>query len=207
MPNGRCYRHGGATPHGPASPHWKKGKHSAWFKLLKGDLKAGFAAAQRDNELAGLRDVLDLQRGFIYQLLKKLKEANSPPWGKVVDAFNDWKFAKDDEPKAQALVALESLIRTGADTARAEASIRAEIRELAQEHTRTAAAEWKRITDLKAVLTAEQAVGFADALVRAAEEHIPDKKGLAAFYEKTLALVGSSVPKRVEATVEESDAG
>jgi hypothetical protein len=167
---------------------------------LKRELRAGFRASQSDAELAGLRDELNLLTSLIVQRLDKMAEIDPPPWGQAVECFNDFKTSKTDEGKQAALARLETIIRSGAVAAQAESVCRAELRELIQEKTRTAAAEWKRIVGLRAFLTAEQAMAFANAVIAAAEKHIPDRAELAAFYDEALGLLG--VPKQVEPEME-----
>jgi len=61
-----------------------------------------------------------------------------------------------------------------------------EIRAVIQEKTRTAAAEWKRMHDLQALVAADKALAFVGALLSAAREVIKDKDLLRELQEKTL---------------------
>lgn len=55
MENGRCYRHGGATPVGPALPQYRHGKRSKLFKHVKG-FGAAYERALKDPDLLRLDD-------------------------------------------------------------------------------------------------------------------------------------------------------
>ncbi len=55
MANGRCYKHGGATPSGIASPHWKHGRHVRRKEYLPQRLWEGLEASLSDPDLLNLR--------------------------------------------------------------------------------------------------------------------------------------------------------
>src|SRR6516225_7290575 len=75
--------------------------------------------------------------------------------------------AGNEAERGEKLATLAQVVRTGASAATAQESTWAELRELIRERTQTAAAEWKRLKDLRCFITAEQAVGFSQALVQA----------------------------------------
>lgn len=58
MPNGRCYRHGGATPVGSALPQFKHGRYSVLAKEIKG-LGAHYERALSDPNLLTLQDEIE----------------------------------------------------------------------------------------------------------------------------------------------------
>jgi hypothetical protein len=176
------------------------------MKRLKGDLRAGFEAVQRDGALRGLREHSDLIDAFIIEQLKRLGEQKVPPWGDAVEAFNDFETAKSNEARQAALANVRKVIRQGLAANKMQSVIRQEVRAMIQEQTKTLGAEWKRIIDLKAVLTSEQARAFADAVVRAAEKQITEKKALAEFYTEVQSLIGGG-SRRVRATEDQTDAG
>ena len=66
MPNGRCYRHGGATPSGPASPHFLHGRYS---NVLPARLRERFEVAQQDPDLFNLRAEIGLVDARIEEML------------------------------------------------------------------------------------------------------------------------------------------
>jgi hypothetical protein len=152
-----------------ASPHYKHGKRSRYGYRVPKEIGAAYRKALSDQELVSLRHELAVTAAFIQRRFDELMAAEAPPWGDVVEAFNDYKVAPD-EAKAAALAKVEELVRIGAAAAAKEYSVRQEVRELIQEKGRLAAAEWKRLNDLRAVVPAEQAVMFAQSVVAAVLE-------------------------------------
>jgi hypothetical protein len=165
----RCRLHGGASPRGIASATYKDGRHSKYAYRVPKEIGAAYRKALNDQELVSLRHELAVTAAFIQRRFDELMAAEAPPWGDVVEAFNDYKVAPD-EVKAAALAKVEELIRTGAAAAAKEYGVRQEVRELMQEKGKLAAAEWKRLNDLRAVVPAEQAVMFAQSVVAAVLE-------------------------------------
>jgi hypothetical protein len=192
--------HGGLSPAGVASPHFKHGRRSKYLKCLPADLRDGFKRALADPELLSLKDETAVLTARIMQLMNKLSTTEAPPWGSAVEALNDLKLAGSDDEKERALAALENVIRTGADAAIAQERTWRELREVVQEKTRTAAAEWKRLHDLRALVTVADALGFAKAFLAAAREVITDQKVLAQLQQRTLHLLP---PPSTRATEEE----
>jgi hypothetical protein len=201
MPNGRCRLHGGKSLAGVMSPRFRHGRYSKHLGKIKHELRAGFKAAATDSELRGLREHAELLDGFILDELRKLRNAEPPPWGDAVEAINDYKTAKSGERKGEAFARLERVIRTGAAAAPQEARIVAKIQELIRDRTKTGAAEWKRQVDLKAVATWDQVMAHAAAVEASAKETITDREQLARFYDKLYRLMRG--PKGVQADVEE----
>jgi hypothetical protein len=72
MPNGKCYKHGGATPSGPASVHFKHGRYSSLLKDIKG-LGAHYERALSDPDLLNLADNIAMIDARIGGLLEKVK--------------------------------------------------------------------------------------------------------------------------------------
>jgi hypothetical protein len=186
---GRCRLHGGLSPSGVASPHFKHGRRSKYLKHLPGNLRNAYKAALADPELLSLKDETALLTARAMQLLDNLNATEAPPWGRAVEALNDLKVAGSADAKQQALATLEKVIRTGANAAVAQERTWRELREVVQEKTRTAAAEWKRLHDLEALVTVEDALGFAKAFLTAAKEVVTDPGILKRLQEKTMYLL------------------
>src|SRR4028118_1298183 len=70
MGNGRCRKHGGATPQGLASPHWKgKGRGIG----LQGEMAARFKAALESPGLMSLREDAALHYMRMFELLEGIE--------------------------------------------------------------------------------------------------------------------------------------
>ena len=74
MPNGRCYRHGGATPSGPASPHFIHGRYSA---ALPAGLAARFAESISDPGLLELNAEIALVGARTEELLGRVQRQDT----------------------------------------------------------------------------------------------------------------------------------
>lgn len=70
MSNGRCYRHGGATPSGLASPHFI---HRRYSEALPAGLAPRFAASKSDPDLLELRAEIALIDARIEELLARVQ--------------------------------------------------------------------------------------------------------------------------------------
>jgi hypothetical protein len=192
--NGRCRVHGGLTPAGIASPHYKHGRHSKYLKYLPTELKKAFKNALADPELTRLGDELALLTARASQLLERLAQTESPPWGKAVEALNDTKVARSEEDWERAFGALEQVIRTGADAAASQELTWAELQQVIQEKTRVAAVEHKCEVDDQVLVRIDYATMLLRALLDCVYEvlndlTIPREKMLQVFNQKVLKLL------------------
>jgi hypothetical protein len=173
-------------------PRFKDGSRSKYLKHLPKELKGHYRDALADEQLLSLRDELGVLTARAMQLMGRLGQTEAPPWGRAVEALNDFKLAvgaKDADRFRTTLAALEDVIRMGAGAAQAHAEIWQELRAVIREKTRTAGAEWKRLNDLQGVVTVDKALGFAKALLEAAREVIQDRDLLRALQERTRRLL------------------
>jgi hypothetical protein len=160
--NGRCKVHGGLTPGGLASPKYKTGKHSKYLRGLPKELGKAYREALNDEELISLRNEIAMTQAFYRCRLAELLEVEAPPWGKVITALSALEQSPSDPA---ALAGLATLLRAGASAAAKERDVREDVRELMQEKGKLAAAEWKRLNDIRAVVPVAQAVLFGQMVV------------------------------------------
>jgi hypothetical protein len=188
----RCRLHGGASPAGVASPHFRHGKRSRYIKNLPQELRAGYKAAREDEDLLSLADELALLTTRAGQLLDKLKEVEQPVWGRAQVSLNALTAAVQDGDAEAVQVSLErhrQVVQSGADAATTQARTWAELRQVIQERTRTAAAEWKRMADLGMLVEVSKFQLFVQVILTAARECVTDKGMLKDFVDRTLALL------------------
>lgn len=69
MPNGRCYRHGGATPSGPASVHYQHGMYAKWTPREIAEKVETFL----DADPFDLTEELALSRGLLADFMSRLE--------------------------------------------------------------------------------------------------------------------------------------
>jgi hypothetical protein len=171
--------HGGLTPGGIASPHWKHGQRSRYVKQLTGDIRKHYRAALADPKLLELRSELALLTVRAEQLLERLS-VQPPAWDAAAVAVQRLQLALGEEDREAALADLIHIVQEGAGAMAVHESVWAELRELIGERTRTAAAEWRRMTDLDAVLTLGQARLLTEALLGAVRSVVTDPRQLQA---------------------------
>lgn len=172
MPNGRCRRHGGATPGGVACANFKHGGHS---KYLPKDVVKLFREAREDPELLSTRENAAALTARMRQLFTRIPDTPaSKLWQDLRDAHTLLRAAAasgDQKKFAAALDELGPLIQQGSH----EADLWDEIRGLAQEHAKLAKVEWDRLKALGQVLTAEQTTVFVHAVGLMLRENIQDR--------------------------------
>jgi hypothetical protein len=169
-------------------------------------MKGAYKAALADPELHSLKSTLALLDSRLVDLLDQLSSTEAPPWGKAVEALNDFRLAKSDLAKEKALINLESIIRTGADGARAHEQIWKDVMVIIEQRTRSTSAEHKRLTDLQANVPVEHVLMYGTALNEAVREvvlnvSIPRETMLVEIERRMRPLL--PVPKQVEVEVVE----
>jgi hypothetical protein len=171
MANGRCRMHGGKSLAGVASGTFKTGRYS---KVLPTRLAQSVREAENDPELLSVRSEVALLHGRVSELVQRLYTGESGNlWNSLRTAWSSFEAAneaKDKDAIAASLHQLRNLIQQGT---RDEESW-AELVKTIDAKTKIAQAEWKRLVDLRQVLTAERATVFAVALLDAVLRHVQD---------------------------------
>ncbi len=201
MPNGKCYLHGGATPHGIASPHYKTGRYS---KYLPTQLVSRYRQAIKDPELLSVRDDVGLVDTRLADVLKKLNSAETGQrWKDTQKAFNELRRAmdtKDSVKLASAGVELDALIQGGAD----EAQAWQEIVMLLEQRRKLVESERKRLVEMQQMITAEQAMLFLNRVVDAVRTHVKDRPTLTAIANEFAAIANLKVLQLIDGDGAES---
>jgi hypothetical protein len=191
MPSGRCGLHGGMTPHGISSPHFKGGEHS---KYLPKGLKTTYDAALVDPQLTSLRKTLAMMQAREVELIQQMSKAKGPPWGMVVEYWNDCILAarsKNKESRKVAARKLNDAIRKGFEAKGSYEAIWKELRQLYQERTKTACAEHQRLADLNALIPVEDVLSVMVAFLSRIRNHVSDRKILQRIQQDWNELVGA----------------
>lgn len=183
MPNGRCHKHGGATPTGIGLPQFKTGRYS---KYLPARLAGRYEQAASDPELLALRDDIALLDTRIAQTVAALdtgesKEAWSSLFALWQQIDQDMSHLLDEgetpETMERTIAALGETIRRGLS----EGYVWQEIRGLLKERAALVAGEQKRLVDMQQYVTATQAMGFVAAVMASVRKHVGDRSTLAAI--------------------------
>lgn len=188
----RCHLHGGKSRTGLEVGTFKHGRYSTYFAKLPKELRKGYQEALEDSELTSLRDELAVIQARISQVLGALADAPPVPWTAIKSAYDQVLKTAATDPQP-ALKALGEVIEKGGSAAAVQARGWVEIRELIQEKTATSRAEWKRMNELNAVITVDQALLFGRALLAAVDEHVLDPNVVRAIKQKALHLMPLTV--------------
>ena len=178
MANRRCRMHGGATPAGVAHPGFKHGRYS---KVLPVRLAAAYEAARTDDDLLSLRDEAALLQGRIGDLVSRVDSGDALRlWSEAnaaVAAFEDAQAARD----APAMAAAWGRLRNAVQSAGRDWQTWAEIGATVERYRRVAESERKRLVEMQAMVSADEAMAFAAALVAVVRQHVTDPGELAAI--------------------------
>lgn len=189
-PNGRCRLHGGGSLAGIASPTYKHGRRSKYFKQLPPKMRKALKDVASDEELLSLRDELELLTGRLMDRLEALQQVPEPPYGAALRALDLLeKRYTEGEALSDSLTQLRAVLVSGRKAEVMQRTLWEEIRTLIQEKKSVAAVEWKRLVDMQAVLTVEDATMFLRALLAAAKETVKDQAALQALQARTIELL------------------
>lgn len=171
MGNGRCHKHGGATPRGLESPHTKHGRYS---RDIPTRLAARYEEAQRDPMLLTLDQEIALIDARLTDVLGRVDTGESGAlWKQAKAAYK--VFAKayrgNDEKKiAAAAWDLELAIEAGVS----DYDAWGDVRSLINQRARLVESERKRLVEMEQTMTAQQAMVFLTAVMNAVMKHVPD---------------------------------
>lgn len=183
MPNGRCYRHGGASLAGVASGTFKTGRYS---KYMPARLLDRYTEAISDPELLALRDDIGLLDTRLGQVVNALETGESrESWAVLMSLVSSleeqWqKLLDDGEPPDE----MERTIEQIGQVARhglSEGHVWSEIRGLLKERAGLVAGEQKRLVEMQQYVTATQAMGFVASVMSSVRSHVSDRRALAAI--------------------------
>jgi len=181
MPNGRCYRHGGATPSGLASPHFRHGRFS---RDVPTRLMSRYEQALADPELLSVRSDVAVLQALINEKLAKLEGPESEPaWerlqNQMVTFASAWKSDKTTPSENDAaIVAMLKTLQEGVG----EMAVLNEIRSLMQQRAKLAHQEHDRLVDLQQYMTVERVMLIAAALADIVKRHVPSQDTLRAIH-------------------------
>lgn len=166
FPNGRCYIHGGKTPHGIAHPKFTTGAHS---KYLPARMLADYDQYRIHPERLELRDDIALVHARAIDLIARVDSGESGHlWKQLQTAYADLTKAEDGHEQLVAIAEIGSLIRRGAaDYANWE-----EIGKTIDRKQRLVESERKRQIEQQQTLTLEQATFLFRALFQAVVKHV-----------------------------------
>lgn len=182
MENGRCRLHGGKTPVGIASPQFKNGRYT---KMLKNTTLAdAYEAALRDPDLLDLSNEVALLQVRLQSIMGQLETQDSAGrWQAAQNALQRYKLAAAHQDEYEWRIALNDLddaIRDGGK----ESLVWDDFLKTLKSYTDVVAKEQKRRLDMNALISVDQAVGFAAELLYAVRDNVSDQRALTAIHDK-----------------------
>lgn len=181
MPNGRCRMHGGKTPAGIAAPRYQNGLYS---KYMPKKLRDRYEDLRADTDLTSLDEELSLLTVRISELLESIGEA--PPW-EMLKA--KWKAATHGVELTGPLKEIDEIIDAGVAASGAQANIWSELRQLIQDKTKTASAEWNRLHDLQGLVKLDQVMLMWRGVLEAIRANVSDPVMLRAVTADVLRIM------------------
>ncbi len=178
MENGRCYRHGGATPRGLASVHTRTGR---WSKDLPTRLSALYEETAADPELLSLRQDIRLIDALIMDNMSRLESGESADaWvvmRKSVDGLTDALNAEDYAKMQKALRDMRDVI----DARVLHYATEAEIRSKLEQRRKLVETEQKILTAGEQAISVEKALLLIGAIAGVLRSHIHDPSVLSSI--------------------------
>lgn len=184
---GRCAMHGGLTPSGLASPNLRTGRHS---KYLPVGLYEKFAEAHADPLLFELRSEVALVDARIGELLTRIgKNDSTELWKRLEDGFDTLnktimsgdKTIMSGDSDAQAVVnalrALGKIINDGIGDWAAWKEITVQI----EQRRRLVESERLHQKQMQQLVSVDQMMLLAGALLASVKTHVTDRKALSAI--------------------------
>lgn len=166
MANGRCRLHGGKMPGGVAAPGYKTGRYS---KYVPKRLRDKYEELREDGDMTRLDEELSLLTLRISELLESIGEA--PPWEELKAK---WKQISGGTELTGHLAELDAIIERGTAASRVQAGVWVELRQLIQEKTKTASAEWSRLHDLQGLVHLDRVMAMWRGVLEAIRANVAD---------------------------------
>jgi hypothetical protein len=184
---GVCYVHGGMSRKGIAHPNFKTGRYS---KYLPRRLARRYREAASDTELLSVGAETALLQTRIGDLLSRLNtRGGGTSWERLREAWASVDAAMRAGEVGRVEVALADLGRLIEQGASDEETWR-EVADLIDRKARVAAKEWKRLVDLRQVITLEEGMALITGIMDAVVTNVADAEIRARIANQVNALIG-----------------
>ena len=187
--NGLCRFHGGSAPRGAEHHAFIHGRSARVYRGLPKRFHDAYMASIEDTDLLSLRVDLAMSDARVEELVARLDTGETGErWQRLrVVAQELRKELVKEEPDSEALLdEIEELAQAAASE---ERSWR-ELREASQHRRKLVDTERRRLKDLHAYLTAEEALALVARLTDSIVRHVEDKAALTAILEEVQTLTG-----------------
>jgi hypothetical protein len=187
-----CELHGGKTPRGPASPHFKHGRYSR-DTGIPASVRKRFEQSYTDPELLSRRRNVALLRVRADELLANIDTGETlGGWDKLRALWADYKRAIRQNDGEQIQIKsreIDALIAGGLSRVAAWR----DWKQAAADEDAAAFREWKRLVDLRQLLTIEQGMVLIHAITSSVKQHVRDPEALKAISRDLMLLLHHEV--------------
>jgi hypothetical protein len=174
----RCRMHGGATPRGKDSPNFKTGRYS---KSLPTRLTAQYQAAQADQRLLYLKDEIALVDARIQDLLSRADSGEAGiHWRQIKKLYGDILSGSREGDMAKVNKALGQM-RGVIDAGVGDYAVWDEIMGLVDKRRRLVESQRQHYVQMQQVITADQLMVLASAIIDVVRENVRDRGTMAAI--------------------------
>lgn len=198
MTNGLCKKHGGKALSGIHHPSFKHGRSTMMFKGMPERFRKAYLASITDDDLLSLRADIALSDARYVELVERLSTGESSErWERAqltVDLLETELAQK--EPDFDFIQGRCQVLRDLASVALEDDAVWDKLRTQADHRRKLADTERKRLKDLHAYLTAEEALAVVARLVDSVIRHVEDKEALSAILVEVQQLTGNDPAER-----------
>lgn len=175
----RCRMHGGANGIGAGAANFRHGRYS---RVLPANLRATYDAAVADPDLLSIREDIALLDSRLSEMVRTSQTGLPPDLAKRVkgllsDLSDAHAGIEGAPPWAESFTAISGLL------ARAviEAAMWADIIAALESRRKLVESERKRLVEMEAIVTSEQAMTFVAAVMASLRTHVKDRDALGAI--------------------------
>jgi hypothetical protein len=183
-----CHWHGGKSQVGAGAHSFKHGRYS---RYLPTRMIEQYEKSLRDPDLLSLKNDIAVVDARLAELVAMLDRGESGThWRQLRAAMKRLNEVKTFEEKREALENLGHMIAQGGEVFKVWEDIFT-----AQDHRRRLAmTERRRLADMQASVTAEQAIALVHSVVALIRKHVTDRAILSALSEDVAALLHKQEP-------------
>lgn len=191
MANGRCKMHGGLSLSGADHPGFKTGRYS---KALPTRMVQAYEASLNDPDRLALDELIAVVSARLRDLIGRVDTGEAGEhWQAAKNALIEWRkgtATKDETAVRRAVMDLERAIDAGLGDAAAWREVYASI----DQYRKLADAERKRQMDMRALISADEALAFGGTIIEVVRRHVRNRDELAAIHRELAGIFAKQRP-------------
>jgi hypothetical protein len=140
--------------------------------VLPPQLLTRYREAQEDPELLSHRADVALLEARLRELTERLSDGESGQlWRDLRKAVAEFDGCRDADEQKSVMMNVRELVQRGA----ADEEVWRQLHDVIEQKTKVASSEWKRLVDMRQVITAEKAIAFSMQLLEVVLRHTPEE--------------------------------